>query len=444
MTAPRLLDGTPNGVPSEPALPPGTANARDDRWWVRALTLGERAAQLDRDRPLGVPPREPGTDPLARWQRQRPFDQPDVLARRLATIGLTETDLAELIASPPTDSSLLPDWVQQLERARAIAHEIARLPEPSASDDPSGLSPVRALVEPFVTLGLSRLYSAAKAIAMEYPSAPFDPHRATLMFESLLWNQLIGRAIKVVVLELNVARIRGTLSGATPEERCADYARQLRAGAVRDALIAEYPVLARSLVTATEFWHAAAEEFLRHLATDVDALERTFASPGQLGTLASLIGNAGDGHRHGRSVIIAEFSSGTRIVYKPRSLAVDRHFNALVDWLNARGQSPPLRGVRTIALGDHGWSEFVTTEPCGSVDGVERFYDRFGAYLALLYILNATDFHYENVIASGEHPPAYLHHGCGCLTNWKLCSIGPKNWMVPAVKRSSVVESTRM
>jgi type 2 lantibiotic biosynthesis protein LanM len=239
---------------------------------------------------------------------------------------------------------------------------------------------------------------------MEHPSAPFDPHQATLLFEPLLWGHLVGRAMKVVILELNVARVQGTLGGATPEERCNHFANQLRAGPVRDAVITEYPVLARSLVTATEYWRKAAEEFLLHLATDVNLLRDAFVANGDLGELIGVTGNAGDSHRHGRSVIIAEFSSGTRVVYKPRALAVDRHFNDLIDWINARGQSPALRAVRTVAVDEHGWTEFVANEPCGSSDAVARFYDRFGAYLAVLYILNATDFHYENVIASGEFP----------------------------------------
>ncbi len=33
-----------------------------------------------------------------------------------------------------------------------------------------------------------------------------------------------------------------------------------------------------------------------------------------------------------------------------------------------------------------------------------RFYQRQGGYLALLYALEATDFHFENLIAAGEHP----------------------------------------
>jgi type 2 lantibiotic biosynthesis protein LanM len=48
--------------------------------------------------------------------------------------------------------------------------------------------------------------------------------------------------------------------------------------------------------------------------------------------------------------------------------------------------------------------EFVAAHGCGSEEEVRRFYERQGAYLALLYALEATDFHCENLIAAGEHP----------------------------------------
>ena len=93
-----------------------------------------------------------------------------------------------------------------------------------------------------------------------------------------------------------------------------------------------------------------------------------------------------------------------RVVYKPRSLAVDRHFHELVAWINARGQTPPLRAVQAISVDDHGWAEFVANTPCATRDGGRALLRAFGAYLAVLHALNATDFHYENVIASGEYP----------------------------------------
>jgi type 2 lantibiotic biosynthesis protein LanM len=57
-----------------------------------------------------------------------------------------------------------------------------------------------------------------------------------------------------------------------------------------------------------------------------------------------------------------------------------------------------------IDSGTHGWSEFVAAKGCESPQELVRFYERQGGYLALLYVLEAVDFHFENLIASGEHP----------------------------------------
>lgn len=378
-------------------------------WWPSALTLAERAA-MQRTRGGGQasePSGTGGTSRANRWRSQRPFDRPEFLARRLRIDGLTEIEFNALVDTlPPVTNGEgePPRWAREVERADAIAREIAQLPARSNDAGGDGLAPVRAFVEPFVTAGMAHLNAEVRSIVLEHPHAPFDAERATLLFEPLLWGHLVGRALKVVILELNVARVRGTLVGDSPEARCAHFTSQLRSSPVRDQIIEEYPVLARSIVTTTDYWVESARELLRYLAEDFDALEDAFAAGGELGTLIALSGNAGDVHRRGRSVAIAEFSSGIRLVYKPRPLDVDRHFAELVAWINARGQTPELRAVQVLTRGDHGWAEFASAAPCNSRDEVERFYQRFGAWLAVLHVLNATDFHYENVIASGEFP----------------------------------------
>lgn len=384
------------------------------RWWPAALTLTERvAATRTRDAAPGslTPPDRSASgvtaSRLQRWRTQRPFDRPEFLVRRLELDRLTEPTFELLIASSPdtiASDREPPQWVAQVERADLLARELANLPRSNPVADPSGLGPVRAFVEPFVTAAMASLFASARRIAATVPNAPFDPQAAVRLFEPSLWSQLVNRALKVIILELNVARVQGNLSGDTPHERCANFAEQLRLGPVREQIIQEYPVLARSLVTAGDYWVEMAGEFLRHLVADAPLLRETFTDTDHLGALTVLTAGAGDLHRHGRSVIVAEFSSGTRIVYKPRPLTVDKHFQELVEWINARGQDPPLRAVRTISVRDHGWAEFVANTPCATQDEVTRFYDRFGAYLAILHALNATDFHYENVIASGEWP----------------------------------------
>ena len=380
-----------------------------NRWWPRAFTLAERAGMRrgQNESQASEPASTGATSRANRWRSQRPFDRPEFLARRLRIDGLTEIEFDALVDTIPPGVSGVgepPRWAREVERADAIAREIAELPERPNDASSDGLAPVRAFVEPFVTAGMAHLHAEVRSIVSEHPRAPFDAERATQLFEPLLWGHLVGRALKVVILELNVARVRGTLVGDSPEARCAHFASQLRAGPVRDQIIEEYPVLARSMVTATDYWVESAREFLRYLAEDFDALEDTFVAGGDLGTLTALSGNAGDVHRRGRSVAIAEFSSGIRLVFKPRPLDVDHHFAELVAWINALGQAPELRAVQVLTRGDHGWAEFVPDAPCNSRDDVERFYQRFGAWLAVLHVLNATDFHYENVIASGEFP----------------------------------------
>ncbi len=72
-----------------------------------------------------------------------------------------------------------------------------------------------------------------------------------------------------------------------------------------------------------------------------------------------LIGGAGDTHRGGRSVMIARFDSGFQIVYKPKSMAVDVHFQELLAWLNEHGCAPPLRSLNILDYATHGWVKYV-------------------------------------------------------------------------------------
>jgi type 2 lantibiotic biosynthesis protein LanM len=216
---------------------------------------------------------------------------------------------------------------------------------------------------------------------------------------------VISRAVLVrsALHGLHVARLRGQLDGDTPEERWRGFARRLCRPEAIEALFQEYPVLAREVVLCIDRWVAARASFAARLCADWESLRDTLFPGRDPGVLARLVGNPGDTH-HGDSVVIAEFSSGLRLVYKPRSLAVDLHFQELLAWLNERGDHPPFPTYRILDRGSHGWAEFVAAGPCASIDELRRFYRRSGGYLAVMYALCATDMHAENVLAAGESP----------------------------------------
>ena len=170
------------------------------------------------------------------------------------------------------------------------------------------------------------------------------------------------------------------------------------------SLLEEYAVLARQLVEALDRWVACQLELLERLCADWEQIRSIFLPDRDPGVIVEIRQGAGDTHQGGHSVTILTWSSGFRLVYKPRPMSLDVHFQELLAWLNAQGHKPAFRTLTIVDKQTYGWSEFVLAHDCASREEVERFYQRQGGYLALLYTLEATDFHAENLIACGENP----------------------------------------
>src|SRR5690606_15471334 len=82
--------------------------------------------------------------------------------------------------------------------------------------------------------------------------------------------------------------------------------------------------------------------------------------------------------RGGRAVVLLGFTSGKRLVYKPRSLAVELRFQELLEWLNLKGFEPEFRPITVLDRGTYGWMGWIDPATCETVDEVGRFYRRQG------------------------------------------------------------------
>src|SRR5262249_26949696 len=189
---------------------------------------------------------------------------------------------------------------------------------------------------------------------------------------------LLAILLRTLTLELHVARLRGLLQGETAEERFGSFIDWLRQPEIARELFNEYPVLARQIVLCLDTWLAVSLEFLQRWCADWPTIRAAFSPDEDPGPLVAIQANAGDSHRGGRSVMIARCRSGFQVVYKPKSLAVDQHFQELLAWLNERGASPPFRQLKIVDRGSYGWVEFVSPSGCSCAEEVERFYRRQG------------------------------------------------------------------
>jgi len=280
--------------------------------------------------------------------------------------------------------------------------EFAPLPLPERL---RGYSLARSLdaIAPMIERARSHLFEGAEGLAKSHPGIPFDRAEIEAALARNLPEQLLIMMSSVMVLELNVARLTGRLSGATAQERFSSFLDLLRDAGYASALLEEYSGLRRQIEICLNNWVDTGLEFLGRLCDDWNEIQASLL-PESPGMLTAVEGGAGDKHRGGRSVLILSFGGGARLVYKPRPMAVDAHLQEVLAWLNDRGADPRFRLLRSLDRGEYGWAEFVRAQECGTPEEVSRFYWRQGGYLALLYALEASDFHCENLIAAGEHP----------------------------------------
>jgi len=110
-----------------------------------------------------------------------------------------------------------------------------------------------------------------------------------------------------------------------------------------------------------------------------------------------------DRHINGQQAAILEFSSGSKLIYKPVDLSPNKLFSDFIEILEL--EHPFNLYVPDVVVKDgYGWTKYVYPHPCQTIDDVKIFYKRAGTLLAAADALNYCDGHMENLIASFGYP----------------------------------------
>lgn len=359
-------------------------------WWARGLNLRER---LDAGRPpLRRTPVGAGRPGL--WS----VADRTAVAERLAALELSAA-LAEALSAEPAERlgarTAKPDWATYIERAVAAAPQ-----RPANRSE----MPVQAKGHAvFLPLLRPLILPAWDAVAAKL-SLPTDEHEVVrAAFEERLGDQLAGQAARTLVTELSRARAAERLTGDDPQERFASFTARLGTSQGLARLLSRYPVLARMLAQSAADAACAMAELTSRLHADRDRIARELFPDTGLGTLIRMELGRGDAHQGNRSVVLLHFEGGS-VVYKPRPLEQHALLDEAAAWLSAKVPGLDLRTPRSVRGDGYGWLEFIEQRWCESVLDADRFYRRQGALLALLYAMDGTDMHCENLIASGDQP----------------------------------------
>jgi len=360
---------------------------------------------------------------LDEWAKALSADgKRETLHRFLEWEGLDITAAERAVGSVRLqEDAPLPAWAKTLGDVLALdltgsAEDLSDLLDP---DEPL---PFEELLIPFAHVFRERLATQA-ACGCDLLTA-----EAQTALERGLLSRLSRYAAQTLYVEFQVFRTTGMsplarLLAQEPDTLYRGFVQRMQAGKLV-TLFQKYPVLARLLATLTHLWSEAHVEFLQRLAADLPEIAYLFGNGHDLGQVKALKPALSDPHRGGRGAVslhlswttsTGSFESGLRLVYKPKDMGAEAAHNQLLAWLNQQGAPLDMKALQVLNRTTHGWVEFAEHQPCADAAAVARYYRRAGALLCLVYALEGTDCHAENLIASSEYPvlidnETLLHH----------------------------------
>jgi type 2 lantibiotic biosynthesis protein LanM len=343
---------------------------------------------------------------LQRWCRVAAKGDPQKFAKRLAWDGLDSNTAARALntASWAADAPI-PAWGETLADVMTKSAEISSSSQYRFLDSQVPL-PFETVFIPFVEVAREKLIAQA-GDAYHLLAQPVQ-----VVLERHLLDKLASVGAQTLQAEFVTFRnfkrsslVSLVTQGASNPSR--ELYQQFIEQLLSDNLLSlfqKYSFLARLLATTTNFWLEAMSEFMHRLQTDCSEIQQTFQPEGELGQVVGINLDIADAHNRGRCVMIITFNSGLKLVYKPRTLGLEQAYFQLLAWCNQQGTPLPFKVIKIIDKSSYGWVEYVPQLPCEDEAGVQRYYQRAGVLLCLLYAFKGKDCHYENLIASGEHP----------------------------------------
>lgn len=222
--------------------------------------------------------------------------------------------------------------------------------------------------------------------------------------QQLLAQRLTAIATGTLIYEMQLFKSQNKLNGASPEKQYDNFCDSILSNpSYIEELFSVYPCLQRSVFECVLNCVNNYAELLERIKKDRSRLITVLCGGKQFKNIVSCSSGASDSHNGGKSVTLVTLDNGTRLVYKPHSLAVDSNYQEFLKYIGEHTKYD-MRTITIIDCGDYGWETYVEQSPCSCIEDVEAYYYRIGTILFCNYLLKAGDMHYENLIASGPYP----------------------------------------
>ena len=207
-----------------------------------------------------------------------------------------------------------------------------------------------------------------------------------------------------LVYLLNEHRLQDRFSGTTPEVQYEEFSDNVTG--ILFELRERFPDHWRRWLEAGTSLRATFETVLRRVTEDATPLSQLLKAH-HLDARPRVISIKPLGDIHPQGVVCEVVTSSGTVYYKPRPAGNELFVSALADWMAKHTEPGLWLGLKfpeVADCGDHTWVAPVHHQPLADTSEASRYYHRAGHLLGLSYLVNITDLHHENIIATATQP----------------------------------------
>lgn len=211
-------------------------------------------------------------------------------------------------------------------------------------------------------------------------------------------KELFPYIAKVIVTEFEVYKIQKSNFSLSMENFIKDIFRDKN---TINTLTDIYPYLFFTLFRQSKYIAEAYIEILTNLKQD----KKELVEIGLLDKEEELISinrDAGDGHQNYQKVVELKFTKHS-IFYKPKNSIVTLKLFKIQKWIEERSSIRFYR-YKILNKENYAYEEQVRHIQVQTKSDINKFFYNFGVNLGLIYILNGSDYHFENLIAHKTYP----------------------------------------
>jgi type 2 lantibiotic biosynthesis protein LanM len=372
-----------------------------ERLIIRAATIDELLSSEFESLPGQKGDADKAARRLAAWCRSCASGDWALFGKRLERDGLSVTEVLQRLATVRPRFAVQPTWIDDaiwIESAMRSCDKVAPV-------DPKQLTPCafESLLAPVVEQADALLWSSVNSPLAFTLSGSARQHLRHNLLAALsdlcapaLYERFTKKRKEAAFFDPMAEQQQ---NGTAVFDR---FIADLRNGGLR-LLFEEKPVLLRLISVIVRQWIDTTRELLLRLGADLRDLRGDILSS-EDSPISFIEGDLSDSHNCGRSVRIIGFADGARIVYKPKDLRLDAAWRSLVTRLNEADAPVKLKAAHVVVRQGYGWAEFIDHLGCADASGVQQFFFRAGALLAVFHLFAGTDMHQENIIAAGDYP----------------------------------------